>query len=116
MTLSEQHSDTEHKPDITLSEQHSVTEHKLLALKLATHDPEQKQKLGEQIEEIGKIIQELVAKNIETATPEYAAITKELEKASSATEDAIKDQAKTADTIKKIAKVIQILVKVAASL
>ncbi len=86
----------------------------ILKLMQTTKSVDQKKKLRDGLDAVLDKTDLLVGQNLDTATAEYAAVTKGLSDANTAITAALADLAKVAATIQTIAKVIDALGKLAA--
>lgn len=83
--------------------------HLLEVLIIKEPEIEKAKKLREALQAVLNIIGELVDRNVDSATEEYANARKGVEQANAAAHAAIQDLAKVAETINTIAKVVDIL-------
>ena len=98
---------------MTLGELLSNFSHELVTLIQSTNDIVRKRQLRDQLDELHKLVGQLVDANVNRATPEYAAATQGIQAGSAAIQDAERDIAKVAQTINTIAKTLDVLEQLA---
>lgn len=98
---------------MTLGEMLSSFSHELVTLIQSTNDIVRKRQLRDELDELHKLVGQLVDANVDRATPEYVKATQGLQAGSVAIQDAERDIAKVAQTIDTIAKTLDALEQVA---